>query len=154
LSAEEWSSPSSSDASPQSLLFARLADEQRPPQRESCPLRWSYAAPGRSCHEADLLTSNRVPRFYLGGRAIDELRGMALEAGDKVAPEDWVGSTTTVLGSASYSPSDPRWRRFSSTVSPPRIPICADGAVHRKVEQGNLRHLATVFGRVRVRRCA
>jgi mannose-6-phosphate isomerase len=46
------------------------------------------------------LTPNRVPRFYRGGRAIDELRGMALEAGDKVAPEDWVGSTTTVFGSA------------------------------------------------------
>jgi mannose-6-phosphate isomerase len=46
------------------------------------------------------LTPNRVPRFYRGGRAIEELRGLALKAGDKVAPEDWIGSTTTVFGSA------------------------------------------------------
>jgi hypothetical protein len=30
----------------------------------------------------------------------------------------------------------------------------ADGVGHRQVEQGHLRHLATVFGTVRVRRCA
>jgi mannose-6-phosphate isomerase len=46
------------------------------------------------------LAPNRIPRFYRGGQAIDELRGIALEAGDKVAPEDWIGSTTTVIGSA------------------------------------------------------
>jgi mannose-6-phosphate isomerase len=45
------------------------------------------------------LAANRVPRFYRGGRAIDELRGTATEAGE-AAPEDWVGSATTVFGSA------------------------------------------------------
>ena len=35
------------------------------------------------------------------------------------------------------------------------IPVVdADGACHRKVEQGHVRHLATVFGTVRVTRCA
>src|SRR6266516_1004846 len=32
--------------------------------------------------------------------------------------------------------------------------VDADGIAHRKVEPGHLRHLATVFGTVRVRRCA
>ena len=43
-----------------------------------------------------VLPPNGVPRFYLGGPAIAELRGTA-PAGDRV-PEDWVGSTTTVFG--------------------------------------------------------
>jgi mannose-6-phosphate isomerase len=47
------------------------------------------------------LAPNRVPRFYRGGRAIDELRGLAPGTGGPAAPEDWVGSTTTVFGSAS-----------------------------------------------------
>jgi mannose-6-phosphate isomerase len=45
------------------------------------------------------LAANPVPRFYRGGQAIDELRGAAPGPGD--TPEDWVGSTTTVFGSAS-----------------------------------------------------
>jgi mannose-6-phosphate isomerase len=47
------------------------------------------------------LTANRVPRFYRGGWAIDELRGAAPGPAGETAPEDWVGSTTTVFGSAS-----------------------------------------------------
>jgi mannose-6-phosphate isomerase len=47
------------------------------------------------------LAANPVPRFYRGGQAIDELRGAAPGPGGEPAPEDWVGSTTTVFGSAS-----------------------------------------------------
>jgi mannose-6-phosphate isomerase len=47
------------------------------------------------------LAANRVPRFYRGGQAIDELRGTPPPPGGETAPEDWVGSTTTVFGSAS-----------------------------------------------------
>jgi mannose-6-phosphate isomerase len=43
-----------------------------------------------------VLPPNGVPRFYLGGPAIAELRGTEAP-GDRV-PEDWVGSTTTVFG--------------------------------------------------------
>jgi mannose-6-phosphate isomerase len=43
-----------------------------------------------------VLPPNGVPRFYLGGPAIAELRGIE-PAGDRV-PEDWVGSMTTVFG--------------------------------------------------------
>jgi mannose-6-phosphate isomerase len=43
-----------------------------------------------------VLPPNGIPRFYLGGEAIGELRGMP-PAGERV-PEDWVGSTTTVFG--------------------------------------------------------
>ena len=46
------------------------------------------------------LAANRPPRFYRGGQAIDELRGMAPEAAGAFLPEDWVGSTTTAFGSA------------------------------------------------------
>ena len=45
------------------------------------------------------LAANRFPRFYRGGSAIDELRGVA--GGDGTfLPEDWVGSTTAAFGSA------------------------------------------------------
>jgi mannose-6-phosphate isomerase len=47
------------------------------------------------------LAANRVPRFYRGGAAIDELRGTPPLPAGETAPEDWVGSTTTVSGSAS-----------------------------------------------------
>jgi mannose-6-phosphate isomerase len=47
------------------------------------------------------LAANRVPRFYRGGPAIDELRCTAGLAGGEFLPEDWVGSTTTVFGSTS-----------------------------------------------------
>jgi mannose-6-phosphate isomerase len=47
------------------------------------------------------LAANPVPRFYRGGQAIDELRGAAAGPAGGAAPEDWVGSTTTVFGSAS-----------------------------------------------------
>jgi len=43
-----------------------------------------------------VLPPNGIPRFYLGGPAIAELRGTQ-PAGERV-PEDWVGSTTTVFG--------------------------------------------------------
>jgi mannose-6-phosphate isomerase len=43
-----------------------------------------------------VLPPNGIPRFYLGGEAIAELRGTP-PAGERV-PEDWVGSTTTVFG--------------------------------------------------------
>jgi mannose-6-phosphate isomerase len=43
------------------------------------------------------LEANQVGRFYLGGPAISEFRGIP-GAGDRV-PEDWVGSATSVFGS-------------------------------------------------------
>jgi mannose-6-phosphate isomerase len=42
------------------------------------------------------LPPNGIPRFYLGGPAIEDLRGVEL-GGDRV-PEEWIGSTTTVFG--------------------------------------------------------
>jgi mannose-6-phosphate isomerase len=42
------------------------------------------------------LPPNGIPRFYLGGPAIEELRGVEF-GGDRV-PEEWIGSTTTVFG--------------------------------------------------------
>jgi mannose-6-phosphate isomerase len=42
------------------------------------------------------LPPNGIPRFYLGGAAIEDLRGVEL-GGDRV-PEEWIGSTTTVFG--------------------------------------------------------
>jgi mannose-6-phosphate isomerase len=42
------------------------------------------------------LPPNGIPRFYRGGPAIAELRGIEL-GGDRV-PEEWIGSTTTVFG--------------------------------------------------------
>jgi mannose-6-phosphate isomerase len=44
-----------------------------------------------------VLGSNQVHRFYLGGAAISEFRGT--ESTDDHAPEDWVGSATSVFGS-------------------------------------------------------
>jgi len=44
------------------------------------------------------LAPNRLRRFYRGGAAIAELRGIAHD--EEYAPEDWVGSTTAVFGSA------------------------------------------------------
>ena len=43
-----------------------------------------------------VLPPNSVPRFYRGGAAIAALRGIELAA--ERAPEEWVGSTTTVFG--------------------------------------------------------
>jgi mannose-6-phosphate isomerase len=43
------------------------------------------------------LGANQVHRFYRGGRSIAEFRG--LNHRDDFAPEDWVGSATTVFGS-------------------------------------------------------
>jgi mannose-6-phosphate isomerase len=42
------------------------------------------------------LPPNGIPRFYLGGPAIEDLRG--IELGDDRVPEEWIGSTTTVFG--------------------------------------------------------
>jgi mannose-6-phosphate isomerase len=42
------------------------------------------------------LPPNGIPRFYLGGPAIADLRG--IELGDDRVPEEWIGSTTTVFG--------------------------------------------------------
>jgi mannose-6-phosphate isomerase len=50
-----------------------------------------------------VLPPNPVARFYRGGPAIAALRGAAPD-GDG-APEDWVGSTTEVLGDPSAGPS-------------------------------------------------
>jgi mannose-6-phosphate isomerase len=43
------------------------------------------------------LAPNRVRRFYRGGAAIAKLRGIAHD--EDYGPEDWIGSTTAVLGS-------------------------------------------------------
>jgi mannose-6-phosphate isomerase len=43
-----------------------------------------------------LLASNQLHRFYRGGPAIARFRG--IEPGDEHAPEDWVGSATTIFG--------------------------------------------------------
>ena len=43
-----------------------------------------------------VLPPNSVPRFYRGGAAIAALRGIEIAA--ERAPEEWVGSTTTVFG--------------------------------------------------------
>ena len=45
-----------------------------------------------------VLPPNVIPRFYRGGPAIEELRGIALD-GARV-PEEWIGSTTTAFGEA------------------------------------------------------
>ena len=47
--------------------------------------------------EPIVLGPNQVHRFYRGGPAIAEFRGIPSE--DDHAPEDWVGSATSVLGS-------------------------------------------------------
>ena len=44
------------------------------------------------------LAANQPKRFYRGGEAIARFRGAA--AADDHVPEDWVGSTTAILGSA------------------------------------------------------
>ena len=47
--------------------------------------------------EPVVLEPNPVHRFYLGGPAISEFRG--IPSSDEHAPEDWVGSATSVFGS-------------------------------------------------------
>jgi mannose-6-phosphate isomerase len=42
------------------------------------------------------LAPNQLHRFYRGGEAIARFRGVAFD--DEYAPEDWVGSTTTIHG--------------------------------------------------------
>ena len=42
------------------------------------------------------LAPNQLHRFYRGGEAIARFRGTASD--DEYAPEDWVGSTTTIFG--------------------------------------------------------
>src|SRR3954453_20128760 len=44
------------------------------------------------------LPPNGIPRFYRGGPAIEQLRGITLD-GARV-PEEWIGSTTTACGEA------------------------------------------------------
>ena len=57
------------------------------------------AAPaGAGARQPKLLPPNPVFRFYRGGDGIDALRGCKPGEGPG-APEDWVGSTTTSLGS-------------------------------------------------------
>jgi mannose-6-phosphate isomerase len=46
-----------------------------------------------------VLPPNQFPRFYRGGARIDRLRGTSGHADHE--PEDWIGSTTTALGSDS-----------------------------------------------------
>src|SRR5215213_771144 len=43
-----------------------------------------------------VLPPNSVPRFYRGGAAIAALRG--IEIASERAPEEWIGSATTVFG--------------------------------------------------------
>jgi mannose-6-phosphate isomerase len=43
------------------------------------------------------LRANQIHRFYRGGRAITDFRGIPHD--DDFAPEDWVGSATTIFGS-------------------------------------------------------
>ena len=70
------------------------------------------------------LATNRFPRFYRGGSAIDELRGGAPGAGGAFLPEDWVGSTTAAFGSAATASRSVR--PSSSRVSPsPSVPKAA-----------------------------
>ena len=47
--------------------------------------------------EPIVLEANQIPRFYRGGEAIARFRGTPHR--DEFAPEDWVGSATTVFGS-------------------------------------------------------
>ena len=42
------------------------------------------------------LAPNQLHRFYRGGEAIARFRGVAFD--DEYAPEDWIGSTTTIHG--------------------------------------------------------
>jgi mannose-6-phosphate isomerase len=42
------------------------------------------------------LAPNQLHRFYRGGEAIARFRGVSLD--DEYAPEDWIGSTTTIHG--------------------------------------------------------
>ncbi len=46
------------------------------------------------------LASNQLHRFYRGGLAIARFRGT--QGGGDHAPEDWVGSTTTILGEETH----------------------------------------------------
>ncbi|MBA2272377.1 MAG: class I mannose-6-phosphate isomerase [Actinobacteria bacterium] len=55
----------------------------------------SHSAPSR---RPLVLPPNQLHRFYLGGPAIAELRGIPSE--DPQAPEDWVGSATAEWGSS------------------------------------------------------
>jgi mannose-6-phosphate isomerase len=65
------------------------------------------------------LEANRPPRFYRGGPAIAELRG--LPDRDDHLPEDWVGSTTAVYGSEAAGLSrlgDGRLLRYAVAADP------------------------------------
>jgi len=53
--------------------------------------------------EPIVLGPNQVHRFYRGGPAIAEFRGT--RSADDHAPEDWVGSATSVFGSEGIGPS-------------------------------------------------
>jgi mannose-6-phosphate isomerase len=67
-----------------------------------------------------VLPPNSVPRFYRGGAAIAELRG--IENPPELEPEDWVGSTTTVFGETELGLSrllDGRLLRDAVAADPP-----------------------------------
>ena len=84
--------------------YARLDGDEglpRPPRR---PLPARAARIRRDTRmKPTVLPPNPVARFYRGGPAIAALRGVP-PGGDRV-PEDWVGSTTEVLGDPSAGPS-------------------------------------------------
>jgi mannose-6-phosphate isomerase len=59
----------------------------------------SSAANGALRAAPVLLPPNPLARFYRGGERIERLRGASDHSGSSDGPEDWVGSTTTALGS-------------------------------------------------------
>lgn len=66
--------------------------------------------------EPIVLEANQIPRFYRGGEAIARFRGTP--HGDEFAPEDWVGSGTTVFGSEILGlTSLPNGRRLREAVA-------------------------------------
>jgi mannose-6-phosphate isomerase len=57
---------------------------------------WTRRGTSSACIAPMALAPNQIKRFYRGGARIEALRGASLSDG---GPEDWVGSTTTVLDS-------------------------------------------------------
>lgn len=62
-----------------------------------------------------VLGSHQIHRFYRGGEAIAEFRGTPHE--DEFAPEDWVGSTTSVFGSDAGMTQLPDGRTLEEAIS-------------------------------------
>ena len=76
---------------------------------------------------AILLPPNQPRRFYRGGAAIARFRGMP--SADDHVPEDWVGSTTSLLGDETLGPTVlPDGRRLSDAIA--AAPEVFLGAAH------------------------